>query len=104
MDREKALRVQKEWADHIGQPVEITNSLGMKLALKAGFNFPECVAALRLMADRNNEYSAFRGQEHDHPSWKERLARIDTEHAALWTAMASLVLDIYMHFLPAYQR
>ena len=21
-----------------------------------------------------------------------------------WTAMASLVLDIYMHFLPAYQR
>ena len=21
-----------------------------------------------------------------------------------WTAMASLILDIYMHFLPAYQR
>jgi hypothetical protein len=25
-------------------------------------------------------------------------------HGVYWTAIASLALDIYMHFLPAYQR
>ena len=62
---------------------------GMELTLAAGYSFKGALRAIRRFLDLDLEYSSFEGLGVDHPSWKDRIALLDTEQAPLWRAMAA---------------
>lgn len=63
---------------------------GMKLTLAAGYSRKGALGAIRRLLDLDVEYSSFEGLGADHPSWKDRIALLDTEQQApLWHAMAA---------------
>ena len=61
MTADEAAQCQKQWAEHMGVPVELTNSIGMKLALIPPGEFDmgstaEDIAWAEEEARKNNEY------------------------------------------------
>jgi tetratricopeptide (TPR) repeat protein len=64
--------------------------LGVTIALRAGFSYEAIVATFQRYLDRGaNVYDAVHALGSDHPSWKERLAKIDEGQSALWSSMSA---------------
>ena len=61
---------------------------GYELALQAGFSVRDGLRGLQIM-DEVNHYSNFEALSVDHPSWTERLARLDKEQAPIWRSMGA---------------
>jgi tetratricopeptide (TPR) repeat protein len=70
---------------------------GMELALQAGYSRLRGLKAYRRMIDLGLENAPIEiwVKGGDHPSWKERLARIDKDQAPLWKAMAAFHSGTY---------
>jgi predicted Zn-dependent protease len=62
---------------------------GMALALAAGYSYRRAARGIHRILELGLDYSSFEGLRVDHPSWKDRLAALDGEQAALWSSMAS---------------
>lgn len=62
---------------------------GVELMIKAGFSYRNGVKAILRMKEMKLDYSSFEALQVDHPSWDDRLKRIDTEQANLWKAMSA---------------
>jgi tetratricopeptide (TPR) repeat protein len=67
---------------------------GMQLALAAGFSARNGLKGLQAMASVG-DYSSFEGLSYDHPSWAERLARLDGAQAELWKSMSAFQDGVY---------
>jgi hypothetical protein len=63
--------------------------LGAELAVKAGYSLVKGIKAITEMQALGLEYSSFEGLGADHPSWNDRLAKLDKEKAHLWKVMAA---------------
>ena len=61
---------------------------GYELALAAGFSVRNGLKALQRL-DQVSHYSSFEALSVDHPSWSDRLARLDKEQAPLWRSMSA---------------
>ena len=62
---------------------------GMELAAKAGFSFSGGLSAMRKMIDLGLNYSSFEGLSSDHPSWYDRIAKLDKDQASIWRSLSS---------------
>jgi tetratricopeptide (TPR) repeat protein len=74
---------------------------GMKVALAAGYS-KRGVDAYRRM-DELFGGSSFEALRSDHPSTKDRLARLDEQNAALWRSMAAFDNGVYFLLTEHYQ-
>ncbi len=74
---------------------------GMKIALAAGYSFKQALAAPREFIRQGQDYSSFEGSGVDHPSWKDRIAALDKDQAALWRSMSAF--DNGQYFLTVEQ-
>lgn len=72
-------RVEEDEADQVGA----------ELLLKAGYSFAKALKAITAMQDMGLEYSSFEGLSKDHPSWNDRLAKMDKDKSHLWKAMSA---------------
>ena len=61
---------------------------GFELALAAGFSMRKGLKAFQIM-DQMLGYSSFESLATDHPSTKDRIARLDSQQAELWKAMSA---------------
>jgi hypothetical protein len=61
---------------------------GYELALAAGFSVHRGLLGLQRL-DAVSHYSSYEALSADHPSWTDRLARLDKENAPLWHAMSA---------------
>ena len=61
---------------------------GYELALAAGYSVRRGLKGLQRL-DEVSHYSSFEGLGADHPSWTDRLARLDKEQAPLWRTMSA---------------
>jgi tetratricopeptide (TPR) repeat protein len=73
---------------------------GMNYALAAGFTRNGLVAYRRL--DELFGYSSFEALRLDHPSSKDRLARMDAAQASLWRAMSAFENGVYLLVIEHY--
>jgi hypothetical protein len=62
---------------------------GMKFAVAAGFPFKAGITSTIREVRRLPKYTSFEGLNTSHPTWEERLALLDKNQAALWSAMAA---------------
>ncbi len=63
---------------------------GMKLALAAGFSRGTILKGMRRFADDPRcEYSLYESLQGRHPTWKERIAVLDTLQAPIWKSMSA---------------
>ncbi len=63
------------------------DNTGMQLALAAGFSAHNGLQGMLALA-AISDYSSFEALSADHPSWSDRLARLDATQAKLWTSMS----------------
>lgn len=61
---------------------------GYELALAAGYSVRRGLRGLRRL-DEISHYSSYEALTADHPSWTDRLARLDKEQAPLWRSMSA---------------
>jgi hypothetical protein len=61
---------------------------GYELALAAGYSVRRGLRGLQLL-DQISHYSSYEALSADHPSWTDRLARLDKEQAPLWRSMSA---------------
>lgn len=61
---------------------------GYALALAAGYSVRRGLKGLQRL-DEISHYSSFEALSADHPSWADRLARLDKEQAPLWRTMSA---------------
>jgi hypothetical protein len=61
---------------------------GYELALAAGYSVRRGLKGMQRL-DEVSHYSSFEGLGADHPSWTDRLARLDKEQAPLWRTMSA---------------
>ncbi len=67
---------------------------GWELALAAGFSVRGGLKGLERLRQMSN-YSSFEALSADHPSWSERLARLDQAQAPLWRVMSAFEDGVY---------
>ncbi|HWZ44768.1 MAG TPA: M48 family metalloprotease, partial [Candidatus Saccharimonadales bacterium] len=75
---------------------------GMELALRAGYSYRGGLSAIHKMIDLGLNYSSFEGLAADHPSWFDRIARLDKEQAGLWRSMSSFDNGVYFLLVQNY--
>ncbi len=61
---------------------------GYELALAAGYSARHGLRGLQQL-DEISHYSSYEALVADHPSWTDRLARLDTDQAPLWRTMSA---------------
>jgi tetratricopeptide (TPR) repeat protein len=61
----------------------------MALALAAGYSYQNILKAIKQFIILGLEYAPVEGIAVDHPSWKERLERLDASQANLWKSMSA---------------
>jgi hypothetical protein len=61
---------------------------GYELALATGYSVREGLKGLQRL-DQVSHYSSFEALSFDHPSWTDRLARLDKDQASLWRKMSA---------------
>jgi hypothetical protein len=61
---------------------------GYELALAAGYSVRRGLRGLQRL-DEISHYSSYEALTADHPSWTDRLARLDKEQAPLWRSMSA---------------
>ena len=74
---------------------------GMMLALRAGYSAHEALMSFRIM-DEKLGYSGFEALGVNHPSFKERLAELDTAQASLWRSMGAFQNGAYFLAIEQY--
>lgn len=62
---------------------------GVELLVKAGFSIASGKRAILRMRELGLDYSSFEGLGTDHPSWDDRLRRIDRDQAGVWKSMSA---------------
>jgi len=65
------------------------DSLGLRLALEAGFSRRGATDMMKRFRELGMEYSSFEGMSADHPSWSDRLAYLDEHNRVFWRSMSS---------------
>ncbi len=65
------------------------DQVGAEMLLKAGYSLRKAVRAITRMKELGLDYSSFEGLGKDHPSWDDRMTRIDKEKSDLWRAMSA---------------
>lgn len=76
--------------------------VGAELMLKAGFNLKNGVKYIQRMNDLGLKYSSLEGLGLDHPSWNDRLAKIDKSRARLWKTMSAFDNGVELLFVEQY--
>ena len=67
---------------------------GYELALQAGFSVRSGLIALQRLEEISN-YSSFEALGTDHPSWADRLSRLDSDKAPVWRSMSAFSDGVY---------
>jgi hypothetical protein len=67
---------------------------GIELALAAGYSARKGYQGFERLA-QISDYSSFEALTKNHPSWAERLARLDTAQAELWRSMSAFQDGVY---------
>ena len=67
---------------------------GWELGLAAGYSVRNGLKGLQRLRQMSN-YSSFEALSADHPSWSERLARLDQAQAPLWHVMSAFEDGVY---------
>lgn len=62
---------------------------GMELLLSAGFSYRKSLKSFTNLLDEGKDHSSYYAHAKNHPSLKDRLARLDQEQAKLWCSMAA---------------
>jgi tetratricopeptide (TPR) repeat protein len=75
---------------------------GAEMMLKAGYSLKNGVKYIQKMNDLGLKYSSLEGLGADHPSWNDRLAKIDKSHDKLWKSMAAFDNGITFLFIEQY--
>jgi tetratricopeptide (TPR) repeat protein len=75
---------------------------GAELMLKAGFSLAKGVKYIDRMNDMGLKYSSLEGLGSDHPSWNDRLSRIDKSRSKLWKAMSAFENGVALLFVEQY--
>src|SRR6266404_4578525 len=65
-----------------------SDAKGYELALAAGYSVRRGLKGLQRL-DEVSHYSSFEALGADHPSWADRIARLDREQAPLWRTMSA---------------
>lgn len=85
--------------------------IGAELAVKAGYSFTKGVKAILRMKELGMDYSSFEGLSTDHPSWDNRLEKMDKDKSQLWKAMSAfnngavfLITEQYAHAESCFER
>jgi tetratricopeptide (TPR) repeat protein len=65
------------------------DSRGARLAVASGYSHRQAIKLLRSMRNTAPDLSGFEGRLRDHPSWVERLARLDVDRRQVWEAMSA---------------
>jgi tetratricopeptide (TPR) repeat protein len=65
------------------------DKVGMMAALGSGYQFREALGAMRKFIDLGLEYSPLEAVSVSHPSWSQRLEKIDKERAGLWQSVSA---------------
>ncbi len=84
---------------------------GIKYAVAAGYAYKGGVENAFKMQKRLGDRSSFEGLTGTHPSWNDRLALLDREHAQIWKSMAAfengyifLILEQYRTAEKCFER
>jgi len=72
---------------------------GAELMLKAGFNINKGVKYIDRMNELGLKYSSLEGLGTDHPSWNDRLGRIDKSRSRLWKSMSAFDNGVQLLFI-----
>jgi tetratricopeptide (TPR) repeat protein len=83
-DRTEFLRVTY-WRD---EEIE-ADQAGAELMLKAGFDLKKGMSYITRINGLGLSYSSLEGLGSDHPSWNDRIARLDKGRERLWKSMAA---------------
>jgi hypothetical protein len=62
---------------------------GMLMALDAGIEFKKILRGLRKLSADGSDLSAFECLNSEHPSWSDRLSRLDSNHKKIWESISS---------------
>jgi Zn-dependent protease with chaperone function len=62
---------------------------GMMVALASGYSFRDAMGAMRKFIDLGMEYSPLEAVSISHPSWSQRLEKMDKERAELWQSVSA---------------
>jgi len=71
------------------------DKVGVELMVKAGYSLEKGIKGITRMQDMGIEYSSFEGLGTDHPSWNDRLKKIDTDKSTLWKASSAFTNAAY---------
>lgn len=76
---------------------------GMRLAIDAGFSYNTIIKYLRKMADNVSAPASFHYLSREHPSWSDRLERLDQDQSQLWKSMSAFRNGVELLSLDQYQ-
>ncbi|MEW6129176.1 MAG: M48 family metalloprotease [Acidobacteriota bacterium] len=62
---------------------------GMMLTLASGYAFQDALGGMRRFIELGMEYSPLEAISVSHPSWSQRLEKMDKERATLWSSMSA---------------
>lgn len=79
------------------------DSLGTLLAMKAGYSFSLVRTGIRTCIEHGLEYPEYVAIGASHPTFKQRLARLDTENAAIWKSLSGFENGVLFLQLEQYQ-
>lgn len=65
------------------------DSAGMQLLLSAGYSYKKVIESIKGIMESSGSFSNIESLGLRHPSWEERLARIDGKQADYWKSMAA---------------
>ena len=76
---------------------EQADTFGAQLVLKAGFSLRGAIDSWKRFVQLDLEYSSFEGKGNTHPSWTERMKRIDQgDRAPLWESMIAFRNGVFL--------
>lgn len=75
---------------------------GLKLTLAAGFSKKGALSAFTTIREIS-DYTPIEALSYDHPSWTQRLARVDEVQADLWRSMSAFENGVYFLFFENYE-
>lgn len=63
--------------------------LGLKYAVEAGYNYNQIISGLHKITECTSYLSTFESLAYDHPSWIDRLSRLDKRDYELWRSVSA---------------
>jgi len=76
---------------------------GVKVAVGAGYKYRDGIEYAFRLKDRLGGATSFEALKGTHPSWSDRLALLDREHASIWKAMSAYQNGVVFLHLEQYK-